>query len=115
MTDKYKYTNKLIDETSPYLLQHAHNPVYWFPWGDEASRKRKTKTSPHFFRLAMRHVIGAMLWSGNRLETRKSQRSSMEISFRSKTTAMNTRATQSRCHARRVQRYVRLSVVSGES
>ena len=31
-----KYTNRLIHETSPYLLQHAHNPVDWYPWGDEA-------------------------------------------------------------------------------
>lgn len=30
-----KYTNSLIDETSPYLLQHAHNPVDWHPWNDE--------------------------------------------------------------------------------
>ncbi len=30
------YTNRLFLETSPYLLQHAHNPVNWFPWGDEA-------------------------------------------------------------------------------
>src|SRR6185437_1671195 len=30
------HTNRLIHETSPYLLQHAHNPVDWFPWGDEA-------------------------------------------------------------------------------
>ena len=29
----YKYTNRLKDETSPYLLQHAHNPVDWWPWG----------------------------------------------------------------------------------
>ena len=35
---KPKYTNRLILETSPYLLQHAHNPVDWFPWGDEAFR-----------------------------------------------------------------------------
>ncbi len=31
-----KYTNHLINETSPYLLQHAHNPVNWYPWGEEA-------------------------------------------------------------------------------
>ena len=31
-----KYTNRLFLETSPYLLQHAHNPVNWFPWGSEA-------------------------------------------------------------------------------
>ena len=35
----YKYTNKLIDQSSPYLLQHAHNPVNWYPWGDEALEK----------------------------------------------------------------------------
>ena len=29
----HSHTNKLIDETSPYLLQHAHNPVDWYPWG----------------------------------------------------------------------------------
>ncbi|MCC6159895.1 MAG: thioredoxin domain-containing protein [Deltaproteobacteria bacterium] len=31
-----RFVNRLIEETSPYLLQHAHNPVNWFPWGDEA-------------------------------------------------------------------------------
>ncbi|MFZ5515025.1 MAG: thioredoxin domain-containing protein [Candidatus Zhuqueibacterota bacterium] len=34
--ENYKYTNRLIHETSPYLLQHAHNPVDWYPWGEEA-------------------------------------------------------------------------------
>ena len=38
-TTKYKHTNKLINETSPYLLQHAHNPVNWYPWGEEALQK----------------------------------------------------------------------------
>ena len=37
----HKYTNSLINETSPYLLQHAHNPVNWHPWGDEALAKAK--------------------------------------------------------------------------
>jgi uncharacterized protein YyaL (SSP411 family) len=32
----HPYTNKLIHESSPYLLQHAHNPVDWYPWGEEA-------------------------------------------------------------------------------
>ena len=31
-----KISNRLIRETSPYLLQHAHNPVDWYPWGNEA-------------------------------------------------------------------------------
>ena len=33
------FTNNLINETSPFLLQHAYNPVNWFPWGDEAKSK----------------------------------------------------------------------------
>ena len=36
-----KYTNQLIHESSPYLLQHAHNPVNWYPWGTEALEKAK--------------------------------------------------------------------------
>ncbi|MCO4293769.1 thioredoxin domain-containing protein [Solitalea sp. MAHUQ-68] len=36
-----KHTNALVSETSPYLLQHAHNPVNWFPWGAEALKKAK--------------------------------------------------------------------------
>ncbi len=36
-----KFTNALIDSSSPYLLQHAHNPVNWFPWGEEALEKAR--------------------------------------------------------------------------
>ncbi|TCL62270.1 hypothetical protein EDC14_102613 [Hydrogenispora ethanolica] len=39
-------TNRLIHETSPYLLQHAHNPVDWYPWGDEAFQKAKQEDKP---------------------------------------------------------------------
>jgi uncharacterized protein YyaL (SSP411 family) len=46
MQSPKKYTNRLIDETSPYLLQHAHNPVDWFPWGDEAFEKAKAEDKP---------------------------------------------------------------------
>src|SRR4249919_2181924 len=42
----YPYTNHLIHETSPYLLQHAHNPVNWYPWGDEALDKAKKENKP---------------------------------------------------------------------
>ena len=34
-------TNRLIDQKSPYLLQHAHNPVDWFPWSQEAFDKAR--------------------------------------------------------------------------
>jgi hypothetical protein len=41
-----KYTNRLFLESSPYLLQHAHNPVNWYPWGDEAFKTAREKGSP---------------------------------------------------------------------
>jgi uncharacterized protein len=41
-----KYTNQLIHEKSPYLLQHAHNPVNWHPWGDEAFALAKKENKP---------------------------------------------------------------------
>lgn len=41
MDETHKYTNHLIDQTSPYLLQHAHNPVNWYPWGEVALEKAK--------------------------------------------------------------------------
>ncbi len=37
----HQYNNALINESSPYLLQHAHNPVNWYPWGEEALEKAK--------------------------------------------------------------------------
>ena len=39
MTEKHKYTNSLVNETSPYLLQHAHNPVDWYPWNEATLAK----------------------------------------------------------------------------
>ncbi len=43
---KQKHTNQLVNETSPYLLQHADNPVNWYPWGDEALKKAKDENKP---------------------------------------------------------------------
>lgn len=42
------HTNRLINEKSPYLLQHAHNPVDWYPWGDEAIEKAKAENKVIF-------------------------------------------------------------------
>jgi uncharacterized protein YyaL (SSP411 family) len=44
--EQHEFTNHLIHETSPYLLQHAHNPVDWYPWGDEAFAKARTENKP---------------------------------------------------------------------
>src|SRR3954466_6510221 len=45
---EHKHTNQLIHETSPYLLQHAHNPVDWRPWGDEAFDEARRLGKPVF-------------------------------------------------------------------
>ncbi len=42
----HPFTNRLSKESSPYLLQHAHNPVDWYPWGDEAFEKAKKEDKP---------------------------------------------------------------------
>ncbi|WP_455380429.1 DUF255 domain-containing protein, partial [Acidihalobacter prosperus] len=42
------YTNHLIGENSPYLLQHAHNPVDWYPWGEEAFARARAEDRPVF-------------------------------------------------------------------
>ena len=42
------YTNRLIGESSPYLQQHAHNPVDWYPWGNEAFDKARREDKPIF-------------------------------------------------------------------
>ncbi len=44
----HRYTNRLIHEKSPYLLQHAHNPVDWYPWGEEAFEKAQREQKPIF-------------------------------------------------------------------
>ena len=43
---EYKFTNALIDESSPYLLQHAHNPVNWLPWNNESLQKAHNESKP---------------------------------------------------------------------
>jgi uncharacterized protein YyaL (SSP411 family) len=45
---EHKYNNRLANESSPYLLQHAHNPVDWYPWGAEALERAKKEDKPVF-------------------------------------------------------------------
>ena len=47
-TENERHTNRLAKETSPYLLQHAHNPVDWYAWGDEALARAKAEDKPIF-------------------------------------------------------------------
>jgi len=46
--EKFEHTNRLIDEQSPYLLQHAHNPVDWYPWGEAAFKQASKDDKPVF-------------------------------------------------------------------
>ncbi|MEW6543545.1 MAG: aldo/keto reductase [Nitrospirota bacterium] len=46
MSNEQRAPNRLIHETSPYLLQHAYNPVDWYPWGEEALRRAKELNRP---------------------------------------------------------------------
>jgi uncharacterized protein YyaL (SSP411 family) len=43
-----EFTNRLIEQTSPYLVQHAHNPVSWYPWSDEAFERARRENKPVF-------------------------------------------------------------------
>ena len=48
MTMTENTPNRLIREKSPYLLQHAHNPVHWYPWCEEAFQMAKKEGKPIF-------------------------------------------------------------------
>jgi len=63
-----KYTNHLIHESSPYLLQHAHNPVDWYPWGEEAFARARREDRPIFLSIGYStchwcHVMEAEVFS----------------------------------------------------
>ena len=57
---EFQQTNRLVDETSPYLLQHKHNPVDWYPWGNEAHARAKVEDKPIFL---MVNECGVSLWA----------------------------------------------------
>ncbi len=48
MAKEIKHQNRLANSQSPYLLQHASNPVDWYPWGPEAFEKAKRENKPIF-------------------------------------------------------------------
>ena len=43
---QFQYTNQLVNESSPYLLQHAHNPVNWHAWNEQTLQKAKDENKP---------------------------------------------------------------------
>ncbi len=61
--------NYLSGESSPYLLQHADNPVDWYPWGEKALERARREDKPIFLVSATPPVIGATSWNGSRSPT----------------------------------------------
>src|SRR5207237_4518403 len=62
MSQQQESSNRLIGETSPYLKQHAHNPVDWYPWGPEALERARRLDRPIFLSIGYsachwRHVM----------------------------------------------------------
>ena len=51
-----KYTNHLANEKSPYLQEHAHNPVDWYPWGEPAFAAAKKQNKPIFLSVRYFHL-----------------------------------------------------------
>ena len=61
--------NRLARESSPYLLQHADNPVDWYPWGEEAFARARPSSGRSFCRSATRRATGATSWRTSRSRT----------------------------------------------
>ena len=80
MSNQGDYTNHLAGETSPYLLQHAANPVDWYPWGPEALDMAARENKPillsigysacHWCHVMAHESFEARLWRTNRSKTR---------------------------------------------
>ena len=62
-TSNMKNGNNLIHETSPYLLQHAQNPVNWSPWKNKYLEKAISENKLIVVSIDMLHATGVMLWS----------------------------------------------------
>lgn len=63
--------NRLMHEKSPYLLQHAGDPVDWYPWGMELSRKQGRKINPSSRPSGIQSAAGSMEWRTIILKKRK--------------------------------------------
>ena len=70
-----KYLNRLIAENSPYLLQHAHNPVNWFPWGEEAFARAVAEDKPIFLSIGYATCHWCHVMERESFETKTSQTS----------------------------------------
>ena len=84
-----KHANRLAKEKSPYLLQHAHNPVDWFAWNDEAFAKARRENKPIFLSVGYSTCHWCHVMERESLKTSASADFSTSISSASKWTARN--------------------------
>ena len=61
--ESHAHTNRLSQETSPYLLQHQHNPVDWFPWGEEAFAKAKKDCEAEVYKMYEEVITEEKTWA----------------------------------------------------
>ncbi len=79
--------NRLASETSPYLRQHAHNPVDWYPWGDEAFARARAEDRPVFLSVGYSACHWCHVMAHESFEDDADRRSSTPASSRSRWTA----------------------------
>ena len=85
--DKPRHTNRLATETSPYLLQHAHNPVDWYPWGPEALARAKQDDKPIFLSIGYAACHWCHVMERESFENEATAQLLNEASWRSRWTA----------------------------
>lgn len=89
MTTRPAVTNHLAKETSPYLKQHAHNPVDWFPWGPEALERARQLDRPIFLSIGYSACHWCHVMEHESFEDDESIASSTNTSFPSRWTGKN--------------------------
>ena len=88
-----RYTNRLSLETSPYLLQHAHNPVDWYPWGDEAFETARRLGRPVLLSVGYSTCHWCHVMEEESFEDRRSRACSTSTTSRSRWTARSGRTS----------------------
>ena len=94
--------NRLANETSPYLLQHAHNPVDWYPWGDEAFAKARAEDKPVFLSIGYSachwcHVMERESFENDEIAAAAEPRTSSRSKSIAKSGPTSTRSTCRPC------------------
>ena len=85
--------NRLADELSPYLLQHAQNPVDWFAWGDEAFSKSRVEEKPIFLSIGYSTCHWCHVMERESFENEDVPGYSISTSLRSRSTGRSVRTS----------------------